>query len=110
MKHRLADGALLLALVLLASASPPAMQPGGFEFNDSHFHLTNYIQEGTNIRDFLQIMGNKTGRVALFGIPLQQQWSYRIDGNRAPKYYLTRTPRSITTPSRMRLSPWRTGL
>jgi hypothetical protein len=33
-------------------------------------------------------MGNKVGRVALFGIPLQQQWSYRVDGDRAPTYYL----------------------
>jgi hypothetical protein len=58
------------------------------EFNDSHFHLTNYIQEGTNIQDFLNIMGSKVGRVALFGIPLQQEWSYRVDGQNAPKYYL----------------------
>jgi len=34
------------------------------------------------------MMGNKVGRVALFGVPLQQQWSYRVDGNRAPTYYL----------------------
>jgi hypothetical protein len=33
-------------------------------------------------------MGTKVGRVALFGIPLQQQWSYRVDGDRAPTYYL----------------------
>ena len=59
-----------------------------YEFNDSHFHLTNYIQEGTNIQDFLKIMGTKVGRVALFGIPLQQQWSYRVDGDHAPTYYL----------------------
>jgi hypothetical protein len=32
-------------------------------FNDSHFHLTNYIQEGTNIRDFLKIMGATTERM-----------------------------------------------
>jgi len=57
-------------------------------FNDSHFHLTNYIQEGIDIHDFLKIMGNKAGRVALFGIPLQQQWSYRVDENRGPTYYL----------------------
>ena len=57
-------------------------------FNDTHFHLTNYIQEGIDIHDFLKIMGNKAGRVALFGIPLQQQWSYRVDGERAPTYYL----------------------
>src|SRR5436190_23070184 len=59
-----------------------------YDFNDSHFHLTNYVQEGPNIRDFLKIMGTETGRVALFGIPLQQQWSYRVDGDRAPTYYL----------------------
>ena len=56
--------------------------------NDVHFHLTNYIQQGTDIHDFLRIMGNKIGRVALFVIPLQQQWSYRSDGDRAPTYYL----------------------
>src|SRR5262245_696495 len=33
-------------------------------------------------------MGTKAGRVALFGIPLQQQWSYRVDGGHAPTYYL----------------------
>jgi hypothetical protein len=63
-------------------------QTGTFELNDSHFHLTNYVQEGTTISDFLKIMGDKVGRVALFGIPLQQQWSYRIDGDRDPTYYL----------------------
>jgi hypothetical protein len=34
------------------------------------------------------MMGSKVGRVALFGIPLQQEWSYRVDGDRAPTYYL----------------------
>jgi hypothetical protein len=58
------------------------------EVNDSHFHLTNYVQEGTDIHKFLEIMGTKVGRVALFGIPLQQQWSYRNSGDRAPTYYL----------------------
>jgi hypothetical protein len=56
--------------------------------NDSHFHLTNYIQEGTDIHKFLEIMGDKVGRVALFGIPLQQQWSNNNDGTRKPAYYL----------------------
>lgn len=59
-----------------------------FLFNDSHFHLTNYIQEGTDIHDFLKIMGDNVGRVALFGIPLQQQWSHRVMGDKAPTYYL----------------------
>jgi predicted TIM-barrel fold metal-dependent hydrolase len=34
------------------------------------------------------MMGSKVGRVALFGIPLQQQWSYQNSGNFAPAYYL----------------------
>jgi hypothetical protein len=59
-----------------------------YEFNDSHFHLTNYIQEGTDIHEFLNIMGTKVGRVALFGIPLQQEWSYQNSGDLAPTYYL----------------------
>src|SRR6478672_3713320 len=57
-------------------------------FNDSHFHLTNYIQEGTDLKKFLDIMGDKAGRVALFGIPLQQEWSYGNSGDFGPTYYL----------------------
>ena len=71
---------------LAAQADHPAFdQP---ELNDSHFHLTNYVQEGTDIHDFLNIMGTKVGRVALFGIPLQQEWSHENSGNSAPTYYL----------------------
>jgi Amidohydrolase len=69
----------------MQSGPPGSDQP---EVNDSHFHLTNYVQEGTDIHKFLEIMGTKVGRVALFGIPLQQQWSYRNSGDRAPTYYL----------------------
>jgi hypothetical protein len=57
-------------------------------FNDSHFHLTNYIQKGIKIRDFLNLLGNKVNRVAIFGIPLQQKWDYFVDGKRSPDYYL----------------------
>ena len=60
----------------------------GYVVNDSHFHLTNYVQEGTDIRDFVAIMGDKVGRVALFGIPLQQTWSHGNTGDYAPTYYL----------------------
>src|SRR5499427_855038 len=81
----------LLVLSLLSWPGQGAAQDTGFVrpiANDVHFHLTNYIQQGTDIHDFLRIMGTKTGRVALFGIPLQQQWSYRVDGDHAPTYYL----------------------
>jgi Amidohydrolase len=57
-------------------------------FNDSHFHLTNYIQQGIDVRQFLQIMGTRVSRSTLFGIPLQQQWSYQNSGDFAPTYYL----------------------
>jgi predicted TIM-barrel fold metal-dependent hydrolase len=57
-------------------------------FYDSHFHLTNYVQEGIDIKRFTEIMGTKVGRSTLFGIPLQQQWSYENSGDFAPTYYL----------------------
>jgi hypothetical protein len=58
-------------------------------FNDSHFHLTNYVQQGPALREFLErTMGDEVGRVALFGIPLQQTWSYENSGDYAPTYYL----------------------
>src|SRR4051794_26359407 len=56
-------------------------------FYDSHFHLTNYIQEGIDIHKFLQVMGTKVGRSTLFGIPLQQEWAYENSGDFAPTYY-----------------------
>jgi len=76
------------AMLLLISAAPARAQTNNYEFNDSHFHLTNNVQEGPSIRDFLNMMDSKAGRVALFGVPLQQEWSYRVDGDRAPTYYL----------------------
>jgi len=79
---------LLGAFTLLGAGLITSAQDGNFEFNDAHFHLTNYIQEGADIREFLRIMGTKANRVALFGIPLQQQWSFRVDEDHAPTYYL----------------------
>jgi len=77
-----------IAVLFLIGAAPAHAQRNEFQFNDSHFHLTNNVQEGPNIRDFLNMMGSKAGRVALFGVPLQQEWSYRVDGDRTPTYYL----------------------
>ena len=76
---------LLTATGVLAQAKAPSDK---YVVHDSHVHLTNYVQQGTPIRDFLAIMGDKVGRVALFGIPLQQTWSHRNTGNFAPTYYL----------------------
>ena len=88
--RRLPKPALLIILALCfapIAKSQLSLAPD-YLFNDSHFHLTNYIQEGTDIHDFLKIMDAKVGRVALFGIPLQQEWSYDNSGEFAPTYYL----------------------
>jgi predicted TIM-barrel fold metal-dependent hydrolase len=91
MKHTrrtcLAAGALVLGVPALLAAQATAPRDG-YVVNDSHFHLTNYVQQGTDIHDFVKIMGDKVGRVALFGIPLQQAWSYGNTGDFAPTYYL----------------------
>jgi predicted TIM-barrel fold metal-dependent hydrolase len=78
----------LLSFLLSGSGVALARSQTAYELNDSHLHLTNYIQEGTDIRDFVKLLGNKVGRVAIFGIPLQQQWSYSNTGDFAPTYYL----------------------
>ena len=91
MKTIRAASLVYVLLALLASpifVTAQSREANGYLFNDSHFHLTNYVQEGTDIHDFVKIMGDKAGRVALFGIPLQQQWSFRVDGEHAPTYYL----------------------
>lgn len=79
-------------LVFSAAAGLPAASGAadadGYLFNDSHFHLTNYVQQGTPIADYLAIMGDKVARSTLFGIPLQQTWSYENSGDFAPTYYL----------------------
>src|SRR5262245_43181241 len=85
--QRWAIGVAICALVSLVS-SPRVSARADYAFNDSHFHLTNYIQEGITVQDFLKIMGTRVGRSTLFGIPLQQTWSYANSGDYAPTYYL----------------------
>ena len=67
------------------TSRPPAID---YLANDSHLHLTNYIQEGPELATVVGLMGDKIGRAAVFGIPLQQTWSFRLSGNDAPTYYL----------------------
>jgi len=70
------------------SQAQPVTPTPSYLFYDCHFHLTNYIQEGISAQQFLTIMGDQVGRSTLFGIPLQQQWSYNNSGNYSPTYYL----------------------
>src|SRR5947209_10773565 len=77
-----------IAAGTVAAQTSQAPSNDAYLFNDVHFHLTNYIQEGVDIHQFLTTMGDKAWRVALFGIPLQQEWSYENSGDYAPTYYL----------------------
>ena len=79
----------VLACVVLAAWTTFAESPSPVPlFHDSHMHLTNFVQEGTDIRDFVKLMGTKVGRSTVFGLPLQQMWSYGNTGDFAPTYYL----------------------
>jgi predicted TIM-barrel fold metal-dependent hydrolase len=96
-----------------------------YNFHDCHIHLTNYIQEGTDIHEFVDMMGTTIGRSTVFGIPLQQQWSFGNTGEFAPTYYLqTGAPlyyysftdahiamafKSLTSEQQARLDPMITG-
>jgi predicted TIM-barrel fold metal-dependent hydrolase len=79
-------GQLLAVAVLTASTS--AFAEESQEYYDSHVHLTNYVQEGLTAQQYLDAVGDRVGRSVLFGIPLQMQWSDRVTGDVAPKYYL----------------------
>ena len=116
---------LALAVGTGAASAQTATRKPDYLFNDSHFHLTNYVQKGTDIHRYLEIMGDKVGRSTLFGIPLQQQWSYENSGDFAPTYYLqsdaplyyysftdayiARAYQSLTKAQQARLDPMITG-
>ncbi|HTR51949.1 MAG TPA: amidohydrolase family protein [Kofleriaceae bacterium] len=78
----------VVAVVAAAGGGAPPAPPAPYAIDDAHVHLTNYIQEGIGARDLLRVMGNQVGRAVLFGIPLQQMWSSRVDRGKAPTYYL----------------------
>ena len=86
--RKLSGLSLLVAMVAWMPLGGAARQPVPDAFHDSHFHLTNYVQQGIDARAFLKIMGTRVGRSTLFGIPLQQQWSYANSADFAPTYYL----------------------
>ncbi len=118
-------GIVLSIAVALSWRTATAEDWGDAEFHDAHVHLTNYVQEGTDIEDYIEIMGTRIGRSTLFGIPLQQMWSYANTGDFAPYYYLQSDAplyyysftdasiamayRSLPEEDRVRLDPMITG-
>jgi hypothetical protein len=132
MRNLRVAGALSLTCVVVtllgwsvAESRDAAQRATAGEFHDAHFHLTNYIQEGADIHDVVRIMGARVGRSTLFGIPLQQQWSYANSGDFAPTYYLQSDAplyyyaftdayiasvyRSLSPPDQARFDPMITG-
>ncbi|HVN20413.1 MAG TPA: amidohydrolase family protein [Dongiaceae bacterium] len=115
----------VLALVCALGVPTPAQTCNGAKYSDSHFHLTNYVQEGTRIQDYIKMMGTTVCRSTVFGIPLQQMWQYGNTGDFAPTYYLqTDAPlyyysftdaaiamayKSLTPDEQARLDPMITG-
>jgi predicted TIM-barrel fold metal-dependent hydrolase len=80
---------ILAAFMLCGGGALAQTQPQTVPVvNDTHLHVTNYIQEGTEIHTLVKIMGAKVGRAAVFGIPLQQTWSHQNSGDFGPTYYL----------------------
>ena len=72
-----------------ASAQTSPGQAPRYEMHDAHFHLTNYIQEGTDIHDFLKIMGDRVGRVdALRHSRCSRSGRTRTPATSRPTYYL----------------------
>ncbi len=118
--------ATALVMLPLASAPASAAPPPRYLYSDAHFHLTNYVQEGTDVRDYLRMMDSVVKRSTLFGLPLQQMWQYGNSGDFAPWYYLqTDAPlyyysftdawiamqyRSLTPAEQQRFDPMITGL
>ena len=123
MRHR-PGIALALALQVVVAPAAGAQNPGP-DYDDVHFHLTNYVQEGIDVRELLRLMGTRVGRSTLFGIPLQQTWAWHNSGDFAPTYYLQSDAplyyysftdaviatayRSLTPEQQARLDPMITG-
>jgi hypothetical protein len=82
--------ALLTCFVAHTTPGPLAAHGGDSpnRFNDVHFHLRHYLQQGIEATQFLEIPGRPLPRSTLLGIPLQQQWSNANAGNIAPAHYL----------------------
>jgi hypothetical protein len=98
-----------IAVLFLFNAASSWSQSANYEFNDSHFHLTNNIQEGPGIREFVGMMGDKAGRAILSGIPLQQEYPTAWTEIVRPHITCTRTLHCTTTRLRTQRLLWPTS-
>ena len=84
----LVAGAVVASLSVAAPLRGQDTTCARASYSDSHFHLTNYVQQGITPAAYLRMMGTKVCRSTLFGIPLQQMWDHGNTGDFAPTYYL----------------------
>lgn len=88
--RRLAVAALFcsaFAAPLLWPVDTLSAADDGYHFNDAHFHLTNYVQKGLDIRDYLALMGDRVGRSAhvYFDISWDEVAKYAISSPESEK-------------------------
>ena len=111
-RHRAVSLAVCLWLSLfMCCGLVPAQSNSSdqFELNDSHFHLTNYIQEGTNIHDFLKPWVRESDAWRYSASPCNRSGRTRIPVTSLRLTTCRRMHRSTTTPSPMPILRWRTG-
>ena len=98
-KTRTVGIALAIAVGFSISRPASAQVPPNAEVHDSHFHLSNYIQKGLDIRDFVKMMGDKVGRAwHCSASPVQTDLvSSPTLGTWRPLLHRIRMLRSITT-------------
>ena len=71
-----------------ASPRPPPAPAMACDFDDSHFHLTNYIQEGPSAARRPEDHGRPRLPLDPVRHPAAAEWSYHVSGDIAPTYYL----------------------
>ncbi|MCG8491547.1 MAG: hypothetical protein MI743_08040 [Sneathiellales bacterium] len=78
LKKSLLIGTIFAGSLLSFSGWADSYKP--LTYHDAHFHLYNYVQRGTSLKDLETIMIEAgVSRTTVFGIPLQQRWHGRED-------------------------------
>ena len=88
----------------------PTRRPPAYVFNDAHFHLTNYVQEGTDIRDYVdEMMGDKSAARPSSAFRCSRCGRTATPATSRPTTTCSRMRRSTTTRSPTPASRWRTS-
>jgi hypothetical protein len=105
-----AFGAVALLFASLIGVIRAQNSARGDEFNDSHFHLTNYIQQGIEPRSSCKIMGNRVADRRCSASRCSSSGRMRTPATSRRPTTSTATRRSTTTRSPTPTSPASTAL